>query len=376
MLALPCHADVKARRKKRDKPKSGTVLPQEELQTVPPMQAASEQERRVQSRYERLLIKYLANIDRLRRERRESAIREYQERLRRFQTQAEQLQKRKDQVLADLRKEAQTRPRKKIDFEGECYENKGGILVPVSDASARIFARLYRSNVLEVENMMQAVSWHAQILSGGWLDLIEEVRKDAEEDSALWRACVRTLYRAGVSRETYGPILRRLALEHDGVAALEALLFDIDTDSGELKKVVTKENLELLDSLSDEERPPGIRVTCAHYALELRDYRLAHRICTDLLGRRYKGEGTSSRRTLPEDFPLARARHAAMVLMFSGFRNRAGFKAVYDHSQIETTELIQHQGDIGGSTGWVSFTSYIAGYMEVQKARSLIATLD
>lgn len=375
LIGTSGHAQVKVKGKKRDIQETQREAPHEGIQKGISTAPAIQDEAQLPERYESLLVKYLVNIDRLRREQRETAIREYQERLRLLQTQAEQLQEREAQVLADLLKEAQTR-HGKIDFEGECYENRMGILIPTSNASAKIFAQLYRSNVLNAENMMQLVSKDSQILSAEWIELIKKIADNAnndEEKHPLRDTCVKTLYRAGVSCEMYRPMLRRMAEQNHDVSAVEALFFRVNPETGELEKVVTYDNLTLMKALAQPDQPPEIRAACAHYATRLHDYQLAMDVCFSLLEQPYQGIVQRVHKAVPEDIALFRARRAAMHVMFCGIRNEKCFETIYARSRISIAEAAEHVA--GDDDGWVSFKSYILGEWEIEAAQSLVSTV-
>ncbi len=360
-----------ARPKRPDKVRPPAAeLPNEVPAELPP---DMEPERGKPQRYERLLIAYLANIDRLRRERQETSIRAYQKRLRYQEAEALDLVGRGDALLADLQREAAKRRNKKIDFEGECYENHGGIVVPTSDISAGVFRTLYRADAVVPEHLIGTLCRRGPFFSADWLSLIKKIGDDAGKDSPLWRTCIKLLYRAGVSRETYRPMLRRMAEQDHDVSALEALFFDIDPEDGTLKKVVTYENLAIMKALAQPGQPPGIRIACAHYATKLHDYTLAESVCLDVFNQPYQGLVQRVSRHLPEDMPLHVARRAAMLLMFYGIRNERAFEAIYARSRIHITELAEHRG--GDDTGWISFDSYVMGEVEIRDADSYVSII-
>lgn len=385
LLASASQSAIKTRPKKRKKPGSGraavTAAPQHGRQAKPSSKHQSsakadlQKEQLPASKYDQLLVKYLRNIDRVRRERHQASIREYQARMRRFQEASEQLKDKESELFDSLRKEAEMRRGKKLNFEGECYENRNGVLVPVSEVSGRAFRKLYQLDAVEPV-IMQRLCKDAQVLSAEWIELVKQIAAGAKEGSVLWRQCIRTLRRAGVSRKSYGRLLRKMADKDNDVQALEEVFFDVNLQTGQLQKVVTHENIVLLKKLAAKDRPPGIRVTCAHFAAKIRDYDLAQSVCLDLLSRPYKGLEQRVSGGLPEDRPLAYARRRAMVLMFWELRNEKSFKTIYDRSRISNSEMREHVGDLDGKTGWVSFTSYLLAEMEVSHARSLVATVD
>lgn len=372
LVGAPGYADVKVKGKKRDIQETQRPLGQEDVQTALPMEPPVQDEVELPDRYESLLVKYLANIDRIRHEQQETAVRRYQKGLRRLPERAKRLEEREAEILSELFKEAKTRSSGMIDFEGHCYETSMGIVIPTSNTSARILTTLYRSKVLNAEYMMQRLHGKAQILSEEWLDLIKEIVANTEVKQSLRDTCIKTLYRAGVSREMYRAVLRKMAEQNHDVSALEALFFRVDPESGELTKVVTYDNLTLMKALSQPDQPPQIQVACAHYAAKIHDYALAESVCIRLLEQPYQGHVQRVSGGVPADRPLFAARRAAMRLMFYGIRNEKCFETVHARSRIHITEAEQHRPDEGG---WASFRSYVLGDMEVEEANSYISII-
>lgn len=327
------------------------------------------------ARYDALLIAYLRRIERIEQEQSAARTRQYQQRLDRFRSESEGLRKTRDDVLAALQREIGLRPAKKIDFDGECYENRSGVVVPVSDDSARVFATIYDMNALAVPNLLSKLGENAHTLGNEWRAFVLRLSQDAEKGSPLWRQCVLILYAAGVTRDMYRPALVKMASIDDDLRALETLFFDVDMKTGELVPVITLENLTLMKELSATERAPGIRVCCAHYAVRLNDHSLAETVCSDLLNKLYKGQERRVRAHLMEDMPLVRARHAALCLLFYGLRNEAGFGIVYERSQIRSLPVSSTGASPKGGDN-IPFDSYVCAEMEQKYARSLIGEIE
>lgn len=235
-------------------------------------------ERSSQSEYDRLLIQYLASIDDTVEIRRGNRVSDYKALLKRWRKADEDIAQRESEILNKLVAKARG---DEIIFgsEGPCEESH--LVIPTSAASARLFRALHAKKAVEGLVLVSLLGSHPQVLHQEWIPFLEGVATAAQKDSRLHKCAVKTLYRAGVSREKYRPDLLRMIRRDSHTPALDVLFFDIDEETGEASKVVTHGNLSLLKELGRRESPPEIRVTCAHYATEIRDYDLAQSICVD-----------------------------------------------------------------------------------------------
>ena len=336
----------------------------------PPAHAADKQEQR--SECERLLVKYLTHIDEIVREREARQVQWYKEKLEGWRKAGEELIGKESEILERLRSLHKRKRRKLLDSEGPCDEMRQ--VVPTCAASARIFTALCKEGAVKVSSLVSLFHANAEALDKEWVPLLQDIAQNSDKGSRVWRWSTMTLYKAGVSRDKYRPAMVEMATQDGDIVALDALFFDVDSQTGQPRKILSLQNLALMKKLGNKGFPPEMRVTCAYYAADVRDYDLAQGICVDLLSRQYKGFEDTNAPPPEEDGPLYRARHAAMGLMFFGLRNERMFKQIYDRSQIIHTELRDNATKPPGT--WISFGSYVVGRMEVNHAQSLIGELE
>lgn len=328
-------------------------------------------------RYQRLLIKYLSNIERVGRERSERQVKEYQEAIVGEKSKAAKLAKNKDSVLAKLQAECNKRRSKKIDFIGECYENMNPFIFGISSESADIVETLYKGGAFSdfQEVLQQLRKSPCSCLAKEWVSFLEKIVLGSKRESPIWKGCVKMLYSKGGLRNKYHPTVRSLAVEGKDVGALELLFFTQDAHTSKLKPRITLENLVLSKELSREKYTPGIRVTCAHYALTIRDYDLSQATCKYLMEQKYKGMQNVDAEPPEEDMVLYGARNAAMTLMFCGLKNEKMFRLLYRRATIEHREPAAPPVGVRPSPNtpkWISFTTYVYGRMEVGDAKAFM----
>ncbi len=325
-------------------------------------------------RYHRLLIKYLASIERVERERSERQVKEYQEAIAKEKSKAEELAKNKGNVLAKLQTERNKRPTRQLDFIGECYENMNPFIFGTSPESAGIVETLHKGGAFSDFQEVLSRLRKSPRLTKEWVTFLEKVILGSKQDSPTWNGCVKILYSKGKLRNKYHPTVHSLAVEGQDVSALELLLFTRDAHTGRLKPRITLENLVLLKELSREKYKPGIRVTCAHYTLKIRDYDLSQAICKDLMGQKYKGMQNVDAEPPEEDMVLFAARTAAMTLIFYGLKNERMFQLLYRRATIEDREPTSPMGvpPSPDTPKWISFTTYVYGRLEVKEAKAFM----
>jgi len=338
------------------------------------------------SRYQRLLIKYLANIERIERERSERQVKEYREAVATENRKAEELAKDPAVVLAKLRAEYKKRPSKKIDFRQDRYESINRFIFGMSPQSASIVKKLYReaafASVLDILWLLG--NQKSTYLHEEWISFVQNILVGSEKSSDVWRRCISLLYSRGGGRKEYGLVVRNLAVEQQDAGALSSMFFTINVHTGSLEPIVTTENLALAKELAQAKHSPAIRVTCAHYALKIRDYDLAQDVCERLLTQTYRWMDKPDAPPLEEDRRLSYARRAAMTLMFYGIKNERMFRLLYDRATIIDREPIVSIGDIVAKQKadpanaqayepkWVSFNASAIGQREVDGAKRLI----
>ena len=342
------------------------------------------------SRYQRLLIKYLANIERIDRKRSAERSKEYQKSLASEKSKAEELVKNKASELAKLQTERNKRPSKKLDFRQDRYENRNSFIFGVSPESASIVETLHKdnafANIRDVIWILQVAK--SQSLCKEWVTFLEGVITESKKKSDTWRACVVLLYSKGNLRKKYHSIIRRFATEQQDVGSLFLMFSRMDVDTGKWVPHVTTENLALVKEMAKKKYKPGIRITCAHYALKIRDYNLSQAICKDLMTQKYKGMQNVDAKPPEEDHYLSYARDAAMILMFYGIKNERMFRLLYDRATIIDREwrvslsamMKKQKADPEHAQAyepkWVSFGAYILGRLEVEAAKTLIEQVD
>ena len=217
-------------------------------------------------------------------------------------------------------------------------------------------------------------------------------------DSERRRRLAMLLYAAGYSRGKYHRDVLHLATEQNNTWALDAILFDVDPETGQRSPRVNEENLGLVKRLSARSRQPEIRLICAKCALAVQRPSLAEQICQELMTQRYKSP--DSDRSTPDDHALVRARQNAMHFMFYDIRNERAFKLIFDlatlplleakcmpprvppHGREQVAFKERGQGPIPPMAAvrengtWVAFSSTVRGSMDVREAQSLVHLVE
>lgn len=377
---------------------SAAVVHSQSIRPVASRVFATTQKAPADSKYSALLVKYLKSIEGMERALLAEREKEYQESLAAEQAGIVALAKDEANILRGLQEEKTKRKSKKLDFEGEVYENSKPFIFGSSPASARIVKALIAEEAFrDVGDVIAQLQANATSdLCKEWIAILEEAYRNSKKDSDLSRLIERLLYRSG--QTAYRDALINQIENNGNAAALEAFLFARDPKTGIPEPIINTDTLHLMKCYADKKYSPGVRATCAHYALEVRDYALSAAICRDLLAETYLGIKT---RKVTEDVPmqdiwLGHARRAAMLLMFYGHKNEEAFLLIYNRAHVEEQERSKRtpsaylplapgqrpasvpatiRGQDQDEELWVSFTSYPPGKHEVDTARSLISTL-
>jgi hypothetical protein len=320
------------------------------------------------SRYDRLLVKYLAGIDEAARLNEQQRIGMYRWHLERWRRTEQELFQDESAALDKLRALAKAQGGKLFRSEGGGEELR--YLISTSAASARVFTALCRENLVDGEELLPFLRGGGPILDRAWIPLLQNLAGAARKRTDAWRYGVEALYRAGLAREECRPLLTEIAERDSDVKALHALLFDSDPETGRPVPVISLSNLMLAKKLSAKEFSPEVRVVCASYAAALRDYDLAQSVCKDLLSQRYKGFDEPKAPPPAEDRPLFRARNTALYLMFYQLKNERMFKLIYYRSLELQKEQNDHPGKAPGT--WGGFSASVTGQAEVNIAQSLV----
>lgn len=319
------------------------------------------------SEYKALSAKYLANVDRLADERREMERNSYRHTLDGARRAGSQVDARESQILADFRAKIRRGGRKTLGFE----DDVAVVLVPTSDASARIAAALLADDAIDPSDLACLAVGYPSLLSPGWLSLLQDIAAKADLASQTWECAARALCAAGVSREKYRAGLQRLAVGKADDVALTALFFDIDRQTGEDRPVRGPENLALMRKLADPKSDPEVRLVCARYSAAIGDKALAEAICTQLLSAQYKSLNDPEGETPDEDLALGRAKSLAMILMFYRLRNERAFRAIYDLSRLP--EIEQEMVESGQApSDWIPTYRDPGVKLDVDQAQGLV----
>lgn len=333
------------------------------------------------TRYERLLPRYLKYASVVAEERVKDNTRFYRQGLRYRRQREAKIRWRESQILRELRERAAKRQDGKLSFEGECPENMA--LVVTSDASARIFRALVKENHADPWVIVSGFPRRAMLLSDEWIKLVQELADKADKDSGLYRDTAITLYRAGVHREKYRPVLEKWSEEGDPVA-LNALFFNLDAETGQPVVVDNPKNRVLLKRFSGPRYPPDIRAECAYYAAETGDLKLAEALCTEIIATRYEGlgkPGEPNAERSPADERLFRGKHnvgiagpGAMDILFYKVRTERAFKTIF-----ELAEVYDNANRIGRSeipSQWKGFEDFYPAEFDLEHASSLVYEIE
>jgi len=285
------------------------------------------------SDYDRLLAKYLANIENLARQHQNRMIANWKARVEGFSQAANRAHLNESDTLEQLRAASLRRPGKKLTFDGMVEENSA--FVPSSDVSARVFRRLYHEGLVRPEDLVVKLANTSDLLSNEWIPLLQDIANHSQTGTLPWGSSRFTLYRMGVSGKEYRADLEQMALEHHNASALRALVFETDKQTGEAKPIRNSESLTLINkAMKDPSNSPEALVVCAEYAAETSDVPQAERICINLLSQQYTlRESDTERDPTHRDYQLGRAKTRAMYIMFYKLRTPESFKAIYDLSR-------------------------------------------
>lgn len=367
------------------------VVYSQSIRPVASRASATTQKATADSKYSSLLVTYLKSIEGMERALLAEREKGYQELLVAEQTRIAALAKDEAGVLRGLQEEKAKRKSKKLDFEGEVYENSNSFIFGSSPASARIAKTLLDEGAFrDVGDVIAKLQLNvASDLCKEWVSILKEVRRDSKKDGDLSRLIERLLYRNG--QIAYKDALIDQIENKGNAAALEAILFVRNLKTGVPEPIINADNLGLVKQYADTKYSPGVRATCAHYALTVRDYSLSLRVSKELLAQEYVGMKNVDAWPPPkEDSELGRAREAIMLLLFYGHKNEEAFRLVYDRATIEDRERtrvspIEARPRVKGSfpraartppgDKWVMFTSYVHGQSEVSAAMTLISAI-
>ena len=348
--------------------------------------------------YQRLLIAYLTNIERIEKDIVHKRTQRYRKVVASEKTGLDYLAKHKLQVLKGLQEERKKRRNQRLDFMGECYENMNPFVIGISPESADIAKALYEDGAFapitlgDIVNILKRQDCSPG-LCRNWSVFLKALLAKSEKDSELWRKLVKILYGKGNLRSEYHADVYRLAKQFGDVEALELMLFQKDALSGQPKARLTLQGLSLMKEFSARHKKyPRQGVTCALYAFRVRDYGRAHRLCEDILRREYLGTRDAKVRKKgppPEDYDLSAAKVLSMHLLFYGLKNDQGLRAIYDRASIRKEELrrpvpIEVMPRVPGAPPyktpppservkpWVSYTAYSLGSSEIDYAAGYI----
>jgi hypothetical protein len=330
---------------------------------------ATKTEAQLPSTYDQRLSEYLSRID--------ACVADRKSRLAEFVASGKQrrekltseLDKQESAALEDLRARARKNPRGKLMFMGTFRDNE--LVLPNSEASSRIFTALVKEGLADLGPLTERIAslsmWTG--LSPGWVSLLEGF---VTRKTPRWELAVEVLYRAGVSKSAYRPMLEKWA-EAGKVSAARALLFRLDPDTGEPEAVPSPENRALLKKLSVPVASPEIRAACANYAAESGDRSLAERICTEILSLPYRGHGDGDDLdavSRAADGELHRGRVEALSVLFFKVQTPSAYRQVYDLANHAWTER-DHPETLAPE--WRRFSRYTGAQNEIDIAKSLLS---
>jgi len=374
MLTDVSFADLQARRKS----KPNKVA--DEQKAIP---AYPENEEEQETEFSRLLMKYLENADIILQRAETETTERHLVLLEECRQKGSDLSRDEVKVLKSLRAKVQREGRRLFTSEGP--EEEVQYVIPTSESAARVFTTLVEEDGVALMQLASLLHKDAYLLDQAWVPLLESIVLDGKCDEKAKRYALLSLYKSGMRKDEYRTVLTNWAEEKGDVQALDALLFTCSPDTGGVLPIISPDNLGLMKRLATVDHAPEIRVTCASYACEIRDYDLAQTVCEELLLEPFRGMANTNAAPPDEDYPLARARLLALELMFYGLRNERMFRLIYDRARIVHSELRDHPPAPPAETGsaladgvdkWVSFGSYVLGRMEVNHARSLLSIVE
>jgi hypothetical protein len=321
------------------------------------------------SQYSQLLAKYLAYISYIEQKRKEARIEKFNDDLVQLRQSSMEPEKSEALLLAKLREMAQNSPDGKLDFQGDNLLLQS--FIPTSASSARIFGTLLKENRADVLQIVSSLYSRAYILCPAWIQVVKDVAEQSSHVSPGGRWAMLVLYRSGMSRDIYQSTLVQLAVDNNDVLALDNLFFDVDKATGEVKEKRSNSNRNLMLKLIGRNSSPEIRVVCAQYATAIGKHGLAEATCADILSQKYRSTGNKNICPPKEDYSLARAKAAAMGLMFYTLKNEHVFKQIYDLSVLPQTEMDEE--DKGNMPkGWVRSDFCPLVKQDIDYARALI----
>lgn len=285
------------------------------------------------SQYERLLVLYLANIEEIVKTRQDEREADFKETLLSLHERAAYLEKNGESIIAQLRAGAKKNPGGKLDPPDPAAVTIWPYVLAESSVSARLISKLYDECLLN--SMFSAFSSieRQPVLCQEWVNLIEKaIQQNAKDPSLVDRLAI-LLYTKGVSREQYRDRLRTMAMKKNDLKALCTLLFEENGKTGRINPIVSKDNLDLMRQLIIEDRPPQIRIACAHYATRVYEYHLAEETCWQVFSKEYHEvlhPSGITKEQEEQDSQLYHARDEALVLMFYGIRSERMFKRIYN----------------------------------------------
>jgi hypothetical protein len=333
---------------------------------------------RTESRYDTLLAKYHSVIGNMERKNRFYRVAEFRDKIDGFANADREISGSERAVVRRLLDSASQRRTKRIDFDGEVPENE--MVVPTSDASARIFEKLMDVGVVDRAQLLGMLLDTPSLLSKEWLRLINRVVRTEAVGSPTWRYAVWLLYGSGDRREEYRAALVRMASKEGTAQALSFLFFRMNPRSGEEIVMHDRGNDGVLSTLAHDKGRPEIVAMCAKYAFATGNPTLAQELCEELLSMRYRAQDVPRRAKQSEedddwDGQLARARQEALSLLFSDIRTDGAFKLVYDLSQADKVEAeAAVEGKLPKGTRPAAATA--ACRLDIQNAQSLIEWLE
>lgn len=244
---------------------------------------------------------------------------------------------------------------------------------PTSDSSARIFGQLLKEDMVEPSVLMSMLHRHVDSLSRGWIDNAKYVAETSKPDSEDQRWGARVLYKAGIEKSKWRPVLERAAQQKDDSMALQDLFFETDKKTGLRRPIRSDENSALMNNLLKASSSFDIKVTCADYAADIGNIALAEDLCCKILTTQYKAlSRPPSNEHYPgeeEDYALGRSKTVAMLVLFYKVKSEKGFRQIYDLSRLPQTE--QENKD-KMPEGWITCTAYAICRLDIDLARSFI----
>ncbi len=351
----------------------GTLLPNHKVSAPNVMSQSSSHSTDAQKAYSFLSNKYSENIAHILNMHNQSNIKCYREQLEQFGTISKEIEGKDQPIIENIRSACRSKGKKLNGMSEMLFVRE--TFAPNSSTSAEIFGRLNKENSIDDRVVVSNAYSYAELLTNEWKNLICHIAgkySNFNDRDGIGRLAVLTLYKAGVDKNKYRPLLEAWASNDCDKKALVTLFFDKDKQTGESVPVKVSANITLMNKLVDPKYPPEIRSTCANYAAEIGKIRQAESICLELLDIKYKGFDNLNGIVPEDDSSLARARGEALYLLFYKVKTEIAFKKIYDLSRLPWTQFSRKLED-EPRLDCVRYDAYVLGRMEINTARGFIS---